>query len=304
MRIALPLLLALAGTSLSAHGVSEWTEPRALSPFDLMVIAALSLSGALYAIGSWKLRAAGARRRRFEPIAFGLGWMALMIAVLPPLDGLAIQLFSAHMGQHELMMLVGAPLVMAGRPLPVWVTGLPSTLKPAAVRLLQAGPTTSSWRWLTTPVVACALHGLAIWVWHLPVAYDAAVRNEAVHVVQHVSFVGTSIFFWWGLLYGRYGRAGYGAAVLYVFATAVHTGLLGAMVTFAGAPLYDVYLQPAAARGIDPLGDQQVAGLLMWVPAGLIFTALGIALFSAWIGESERRGRIPTARPLPSNKIP
>jgi putative membrane protein len=71
----------------------------------------------------------------------------------------------------------------------------------------------------------------------------------------------------------------------------VHTGLLGAMVTFAGTPLYDVYLAPAAARGIDPLGDQQVAGLLMWVPAGFVFTALGIALFAAWIGEAERRGR-------------
>jgi putative membrane protein len=195
------------------------------------------------------------------------------------------------MGQHELMMLAGAPLVMAGRPVPVWIAGLPFRWKRPAIAALQARTTMSAWRLLTTPVVAWVLHGLAIWLWHLPVAYDYAVRNEAVHAVQHLCFVGTSILFWWGVLYGRYGRAGYGAAVLYVFTTAVHTGLLGAIMTFAGAPFYDVYLSPAAARGIDPLADQQVAGLLMWVPAGFIFTALGIALFTAWLGEAERRSR-------------
>lgn len=292
MRLATGLLVVLLGCTLSAHELSELTEPRALSPFDLLVIAALTVSGVLYALGSWRLAVLGARRRRFESIAFALGWLALMVSVLPPLDALAIQLFSAHMAQHELMMLVGAPLVMAGRPVPVWLVALPLRWRQRAARLLQRRSTMGTWRMLTMPVVAWTCHGLAIWLWHLPAAYDAAVRNEAVHVVQHASFVATSILFWWGLLYGRYGRSGYGAAVLYVFTTAVHTGLLGAMVTFAGTPLYDVYLGPAAARGIDPLGDQQVAGLLMWVPAGFVFTTLGIALFAAWLGEAERRGRL------------
>jgi cytochrome c oxidase assembly factor CtaG len=97
--------------------------------------------------------------------------------------------------------------------------------------------------------------------------------------------------FWWGLLYGRYGRAGYGAAVFYVFATVLHTGLLGAVLTFAGVPLYSSYLASSAARGADPLGDQQLAGLIMWVPAGVLLTLLGIGLFAAWIGEAERRQR-------------
>jgi cytochrome c oxidase assembly factor CtaG len=91
------------------------------------------------------------------------------------------------------------------------------------------------------------------------------------------------------MLYGRYGRAGYGAAVFYVFTTTVHTGLLGAILTLATSSLYPRYAVTAAARGIDPVEDQQLAGLIMWVPAGIVLTVAGVALFAAWIGESDRR---------------
>jgi putative membrane protein len=144
---------------------------------------------------------------------------------------------------------------------------------------------------LTSPLTAWALHGLAIWVWHVPALYELAVRNEAVHALQHAMFVGTAALFWWGMVYGRYGRAGYGAAVFYVFTTTVHTGLLGAILTLAHSPLYPEYAATAAAHGMDPLEDQQLAGLIMWVPAGLVLTMLGIALFVAWLGEAERRAR-------------
>jgi putative membrane protein len=212
-----------------------------------------------------------------------------MLSILPPLDSLSLQLFSVHMIQHELMMLVGAPLLIFGRPLQRCVAGLPAASRHAAARALQSPATSSAWRALTAPLVAWTLHGLAIWVWHLPALYDAAVGNEGIHTLQHAMFVGTSALFWWGMLYGRYGRAGYGAAVFYVFLTVVHTGILGAMVTLAPVPLYPFYSAPAATRGIDVLVDQQRAGLLMWIPAGLVMTVLGLALFAAWLGESERR---------------
>ena len=264
-------------------------EPRALSPFDLVVLGGLALLGVLYVIGSVRLARAGARVRGIERGAFAVGWLALVATALPPLDALAIELFSMHMAQHELMMLVGAPLIMAGRPLAGCLHALPPSIKSRATALLQARPLALGWRTLTIPVVAWVLHGAALWVWHLPRLYELAVNNEAVHAAQHAMFVGTSILFWWGMLYGRYGRAGYGAAVFFVFTTAVHTGILGAMVTFTGVPLYGVYLAPAARRGIDALGDQQVAGLLMWIPAGFVLTLFGIGLFAAWLGEAERR---------------
>jgi cytochrome c oxidase assembly factor CtaG len=264
------------------------TEPGALSPWDLAVVAFLLLIGGMYLIGTVRLWRRGALTRRLEPVAFAAGWATLMAAVLPPLDALAVQLFSVHMLQHELMMLIGAPLVTLGRPLPVWLAALSGVPRELATRTLQSVPVAGGWRLLTTPVLACTLHGLAIWIWHVPRLYDDAVQNEAVHMIQHAMFIGTSVMLWWGLLFGRYGRAGYGAAVFYLFATAVHTGILGAMLTFARVPLYDWYTAPSAVHGINALGDQQVAGLVMWVPAGLVLTLAALAFFAAWLSASER----------------
>jgi cytochrome c2 len=181
--------------------------------------------------------------------------------------------------------------MIVGRPLSTCLWGLPARWRRSGGTLLQVGPAAAAIRLLGAPVVAWALHGIAIWVWHAPALYDAAVGNEAVHALQHATFVSTAALFWWGLIYGRYGRAGYGAAVFFVFTTVVHTGLLGAILTLADVPLYRAYLRTAAARGLDPLQDQQLAGLVMWIPAGVILTLVGIALFAAWIGEAERRQR-------------
>ena len=299
------LLVASAPALVAAHGAEAHSinTPQALSPWDVAVLAVLVIVGTLYLFGVVKLArrrtsttrthstsfTSPARLARREPWAFAIGWSALVLSVLPPLDSLSLEYFSVHMVQHELMMLVGAPLLILGRPLQRCLAGLPDRLRSPVAHALQTRAMSGTWRVLTAPLVAWALHGLAIWVWHMPVLYDAAVGNEGIHALQHAMFVGTSALFWWGMLYGRYGRAGYGAAVFYVFLTVVHTGILGAMVTFAPTPLYPAYATPAAAHGIDQLVDQQKAGLLMWIPAGLVMTLLGLALFAAWLGESERR---------------
>jgi putative membrane protein len=290
MRIALTGLLAVVPAAVTAHQGADTHAPFAPSspsPWDLIAIGLLIVSGSLYAIGRWRLRQHGGHARRREAVAFFAGWSVMLIAVLPPIDGLAAFLFSAHMLQHELLMLVGAPLMIAGRPLSTCLWGMPALVRPRAAGILQHGAVGSSWRWLTTPAIAWALHGVILWVWHVPALYEWAIRNEGIHAVQHAMFVGTSLAFWWGLIHGRYGRAGYGASVFYVFTTVVHTGLLGAVFALTPTVLYPVY----AHRSLDPVADQQLAGLVMWVPAGLVLTVTGIALFAAWLGEAERRGR-------------
>ena len=272
---------------------------RALSPFDMAAIAVLSALGALYARGALRRLRVKAGHPAREATAFALGWLAMLVAVTPPLDAAAIKRFAAHMGQHELMMLVAVPLMVAGRPLPIWLGGLSDRARAIAVPRMQRGPLAEAWRMGTLPVVAWSLHGVTVWAWHLPALYDLAVGNEAIHAAQHAMFVATSVLFWWGMVYGRYGRAGYGAAVFYVFTTVVHTGILGAMLTFAGVPLYESYSHPVD-HAVDPLEDQQLAGLLMWVPAGLVLTMLGIALFAAWLGESERRAAVKTDFTIPN----
>jgi putative membrane protein len=257
-----------------------------MTGWDGLAVAGLVVAAAAYARGAAVLtgRQLGTRSR----LAFWAGWAVLVLSVMPPLDTLALELFSAHMAQHELMMLVGVPLVVAARPLPVWLHGLPLPRRQALRRQWRRTGLSRALAMAAQPPIAWLLHGLVVWVWHAPALYEAAMRHDGLHLVQHASFIGTSMLFWWGLLNGQYGRAGYGAAVVYVFTTAVHTGALGAAFAFAPSLVYGAYAVPAADRGVDALNDQQLAGLLMWIPAGLLFTLFGLGLLLAWIGASAR----------------
>src|SRR5205823_2696864 len=105
---------------------------------------------------------------------------------------------------------------------------------------------------------------------------------------EHLSFVLTAALFWWGMVHGRYGSIGYGVAVFYVFLTALHSGALGALLTVAPTVLYPIYGRTSVLWNLDPLSDQQLAGLLMWVPSGLVFIVFGLSLFAAWLGDSSR----------------
>lgn len=283
--------MLLACASLSAHGT-----PAALdttpSRWDLAVLIALGAAAALYAAGSARLTKRGAHVRRAERAAFWIGWAALVVAVSPPFDRIASSLFSAHMAQHELLMLVGAPLLVVGRPIVPWLWALPSGVRPATGAGLRNQAVVAAWRWLTMPQVAWAVHGLVVWVWHLPALYEGAVRSEGIHALQHAMFVGSAVCFWWGLVYGRYGRAGYGAAAFYVFVTSIHTGILGAIFTLSRSPYYAIYASRTPAAGADAAGDQQLAGLYMWIPAGMILTLAGLGLLVAWLAESDRRSGV------------
>jgi putative membrane protein len=260
--------------------------------WDPLVTVSLAFSAGLYGLGLARLWATPAGRRVVRPwqvAAFVVGWSSLVIALVSPLDVLSDILFSAHMTQHELLMVIAAPLMVLGRPLIVmlWAFGAGErqrltgwTRTPAVARM---------WQGATGPVTVWVLHALALWVWHVPVLYEAAVRNDAVHIVQHLSFFGTAALFWWAIVHGRYGRIGYGVAVLFVFTTALHSGALGALFTFGSQVMYPLYADRTSAFGVSPLDDQQLAGLIMWIPFSLTFLIVGLALFAAWLGESDRR---------------
>jgi putative membrane protein len=209
-------------------------------------------------------------------------------------------LLSVHMTQHELLMLVAAPLLALGRPLVPMLWAMPARWRTRAKGTNALARTLRSF---TSPVAVFALHAVALWVWHLPVLYEAAVLDDRIHAVQHVSFTATAALFWWGMLRGRYGRLGYGAAVLYVFATAVHSGGLGALMTMSNTPWYPLYVERAHDHGAA-LVDQQLAGLLMWIPAGVVLTLFALAIFAAWLGEAERRRRLTGAPSRDSSSWP
>ena len=147
--------------------------------------------------------------------------------------------------------------------------------------------------------VVCGLHTTALWIWHIPALYEAALAHEWVHAVQHLSFFGTGLLFWWVLAHGHYGRAGYGAAVLFVFATALHSGFLGALITLSPRIWYEPYADAPSTSGLSPLEDQQIAGLIMWVPASVVFSGAALAFLLAWLREAGRRVEPLTQRAEP-----
>ena len=265
-----------------------------------MPAISLALLLGVYAAGVWRVwRSAGYGRgiRPLEALAFAIGWLALLAALSPPIDEWSEHWLVAHMVQHELLMVVAAPLVAASAPLIalLWVT--PCRFRRRALEAVRRPSIAALWILLTAPLSVFLLHAAALWVWHMPALYSYALEHEPVHVLQHLCFFGTAALFWWGIAHGRYGRLGYGAAVVYVFATAVHGGVLGALLTFSPRVWYAPYLVHHPA-GLTPLEDQQLAGLLMWVPAGLVLAGCGLALFAAWLRESDRRTRFRSALPL------
>jgi len=214
--------------------------------------------------------------------------VAVVAALISPLDAMSHALASAHMVQHVLLLLVAAPLLALSSPAGALMRGSPMVVRRATGPLRRRlGLTRARQDRLRHPAVVWALHVGTIWFWHAGVPYDTALRNEAVHVVEHVSFVVTGLLFWHVVLHVRRRVSG-GLGVLLVFTMSLQSVFLSMLLTFASAPWYSGYASSTRSWGLDPLGDQQLAGLIMWIPAGLVYLGAGLALLIGWIKASER----------------
>jgi putative membrane protein len=195
------------------------------------------------------------------------------------------------MVQHLILMLVAAPLLVLGEVPLALLWALPRPWRRALGLALRAPALYGAWRALSSPICAWLLFTAALWVWHAPALYEAALRDEAVHALEHLGFLGTALLFWWALLrQGGSGAARSWRALPYLFATLIQSGLLGALMTFAAQPWYPAYAPLVPPWGLTPLQDQQLAGLIMWIPGGALFTLLTIGYFAAWLRALEQRG--------------
>jgi cytochrome c oxidase assembly factor CtaG len=155
---------------------------------------------------------------------------------------------------------------------------------------------------LTTPSIAFGLHAVALWAWHLPGLYQATLASELLHSFQHASFLFTALLFWWTILGASRAEIARGRAILYLFLTALQTGALGALLTFAPSLWYPAYARTTGPWGLSPLDDQQLGGLIMWIPGSLAYLVAALALLAQWLRESEKRSFRPmslTAVALP-----
>lgn len=213
--------------------------------------ACLAVAAGLYVRAMLK----NAPLRKANVAAFAAGWSALAVALLSPLDHAAEESFGLHMVQHELLMIVAPPLLILGRPF----TALAATLPRAALRV-AARPLR------IPPLAAWGLHAAALWIWHVPRLFEAGLHSHGIHALQHASFFFSALLFWWTV----FRRVRTGTAALYVLTTMLHAGALAALLTFAPAPIY----------AGTPLGEQQLGGLIMWVPAGYAMLLAALVAFN------------------------
>ena len=243
------------------------------------VLLGTGLLGALYFYGIGPLR----RRQGWGPspapwqvASFCAALLVLLVSLNGPVHDLSdYYLFSVHMVQHLVLTLVFPPLFLAG--LPGWL------LRPALVRrgVLPVA------RFLTRPWVAAVLFSASIAVWHLGTFYALMMRNHEVHIATHLMFMVTAVLMWWPVMspLPELPRLPPALAMLYLFLVGIPMQLVGALITFADEVLYPWYVAAPRTWGLSPLDDQQLGGLLMWVPGNLyMFAAIGV-LFFRWARE-------------------
>ncbi|HEX4524486.1 MAG TPA: cytochrome c oxidase assembly protein [Casimicrobiaceae bacterium] len=281
-RVACLILALVASRSALAHAGETATGGVELG-FLVVLTVAIVLGALLYAKGVvalWRKAGVGRGIRRGQSVNFALGWAALAGSLLSPIDAWAERSFAVHMIQHELLMVVAAPLIVLGRPLEAWTWALPSPVR----RFFAAAAKTPILRTIgyvaTLSVGAWVLHALALWVWHVPVLFRAALLNPLVHILQHSCFFWSAVAYWWSVAGGR-ARHPTGTSVASLFTTMLHTSALGALLTFAPSPWY--VADGPRAFGLSALEDQQLGGLIMWVPGGMAYMIAGLIVVFRWL---------------------
>lgn len=244
---------------------------------------------ALLIILGWLFLSGPAGRSRTRRVFFAGGLVAVAGAVATPLESLAAELASAHMAQHVLLVMVAGPLLAVSRPIEGLLAGLPRPWRKRVGRARRVTRLTPDKRRLFSPVAAWLAYAGSLWAWHAVSLYELALDREPVHLLEHLCFLGASVGFWSLVFKGRNRQAiapGYRA--LMVFTTAFHSVFLAALLTFADTPWYPSYAETAQHWGLTPIDDQRLAGLLMWIPGTLLYTAVGLWLLLRWVRQTDQ----------------
>jgi len=279
-----PLLLALpcaAQAHPEAGATPGWT-------FDPWLVAPLLLAAVSFTLGTARLR----QRSRHAPgtarvAAFTAGWGVLAAALLSPLHAAGERSFAAHMLEHELLMLVAAPLLVLGHPLGVFAWSLPAPLRRRCGGLQRQAVVAAAWRLFTRPLPATLLQAMALWLWHAPGPFQLALAHPAWHAAQHLCFLVTALGFWTAML-DRRARTQPMLVAGCLFATSLVGGALGALMAFSWSAWYPLYANLGMTPlGLDPVGDQQLAGLLMWIPGGLVHVGVALAILARLLRDAD-----------------
>jgi len=258
------------------------------SPLAWLVIAVT----ASYTVGLVRLqrRSAGRSVSRARAVYAYTGLALLGLSLFGPLDAYAGRAFFIHMTQHLVLALITAPLLLAAGPMSALMWAMPEQLRLGlGGAFARQGALRAALSFVTKPQVALPAFIGTFYIWHLPSAYDAALRNGAVHFVEHATMFFSGVLFWWPLIGPAPLRSplSYPQRTVYLLAAVTPKALLGAIITLSGRVLYRHYLSVPDVAGIPDEEDQVISGLLMWVPGNFIFLAALTVLFFKWYQSEE-----------------
>ncbi|MBW3561771.1 MAG: cytochrome c oxidase assembly protein [Actinobacteria bacterium] len=262
-------------------------------PFEPLVVVGLAVAVWLYVVGYGRIRSQPPGRRavpRWRAWCFGGAVAALTVALLTPLGPLGEALFGAHMGQHLLLTIVAAPLLVLGRPIVVGSLALPPRWRHRVNRVRRAFTPDDRGTTLLAFLVVLAYVG-TWWMWHIPALYAEALENTLVHAAEHAMMLGSGVAFWWLVADAR-GRHANAAGVIAVFAVVIASSTLAGLLTFGTDAWFPQHGPVAEAWGLTPMEDQELAGGLMWFPGGLAYMVAGAVLFARWLRADQRGSQL------------
>lgn len=293
--------MSLARDPTLAHDGSHLTPTELWSAWNADSVIVAGLLSALWVYRRGRSGHASRDPDGFRAWCFSGGTAAVAIALLSPLDALSGSLASAHMVQHLLLTLVAVPLLVLSAPGGRLLRGSPSAVRHLISPWRRRLRLSAFAHALRHPGGAWLLHVGMFWVWHAAELYDAALQHPALHALEHGTFLITGVLFWRTVLGVRAVRVPAGLAVLLLFGMAMSSALLSLLLTFGRDPWYSSYTATTHAWGLEPLADQQLAGAIMWIPAGLVHITVALGLLVAWIRGSEdaeaRVGPVATGAP-------
>jgi putative membrane protein len=287
--------------------------------WKIEVISVLALAGTFYSRGWWQLRrrSRGAAKRyrhalrsrwrlavSWRLVAYWSGLFIIALALLSPIDALGQQLFFMHMVQHLLLIMVAPPLLLVANPMPFLLWGLPSRWRKKVGRLISHALHRKSGfrrglRSATQPGIVWLVWVISLIGWHDPSLYNAALRYEWVHNLEHLTFFIASMLLWWHL-------TGAGPRLHKQFSLVGRIGLLislvppnmmtGVVLSFAEEGFYSYYETVPRLWGFDVLMDQQLGGLIMWIPGSMMYIIATLIFIGRLLNQEERKPPLPGSK--------
>jgi putative membrane protein len=274
------------------HGDLSWWQVWNADPEVLIPIA---LGALFYLNGLRRWQERSRLHSNWRVASYFSGLALLLLALESPVDYLGEHHFTFHMIQHELIMMLAVPLILLGAPTTPSLLGLPAVLRMGVLRpLMGMGIVRWLYGFVTKPLIVGGLLIVTLYLWHLaPGWYDTALENELVHGVEHLSYLVVGVLFWWIVIDPKplHSRLNYPLRIVFLFVVSTPKHFLGALITFAGDPLYDAYQAAEPILSMTVLDDQGIAGLIMWAPSQMMHLIAIAVVFFMWAQRSEREQR-------------